>query len=211
MEGTSNLRRFIKADALASSWRNIMLKVGCLAPAGLPARSLSMMKRPLPLLLLALCCGPRPSEVGTGGGVITHQLPPGGSHVASCSAECGNQLNPPTGGSHCGEWLACRAYAEPQSRCSWIHNLEHGHAVLAYHCPEGCPEVVGALEAIWEKSRVNGKSRMVLTPDPLLPRRVAAVVWGWSYSGDEVEETSIAAVLGHQDGEAPEPKMPCPQ
>ena len=35
------------------------------------------------------------------------------------------------------------------------------------------------------------------------------MVWGWSYSSDEVDEAAIATVLSHQDEEAPEPHLSC--
>src|SRR5687767_12624293 len=98
-------------------------------------------------------------------------------HLSSCTdACCGNSDNPPTGGGHCPSPLSCGIYAATQHRCRWIHNLEHGHLVLAYNCPEGCPEVVTALEEIWRAQPVgrNSVRRVILTPDPLLPNKVAA-------------------------------------
>lgn len=160
------------------------------------------------LLLISPGCGPR-STPDAGNAHIVHVTPKSAEHVSDCqSASCGNKVNPPTGGPHCGTWLACRAYAEAQPRCSWIHKLEHGHAVLAYNCPAdepGCTEIVAALEAI----RNRHSARTLLTPDPQLPARVAAIVWGWAYSGDVVDEAAIIEVLSHQDEEAPEPNLPC--
>ncbi len=157
---------------------------------------------------LAIACGGKPSGAGptAGGGEIIRLLPTSATHVASCDETCGNQSNPPTGGPHCGRWLPCRKYDTPQRRCEWIHNLEHGHAVLAYNCPSGCPEVVSALAGIYD---ARGGRRILLTPDPQLSRRVAAIVWGWAYSGDEVETAAIETVLSHQDEDAPEPGLSC--
>jgi hypothetical protein len=139
---------------------------------------------------------------------LVHQLG-ATTHLASCtSTECGNGLNPPTAGTHCGATVACRVHTEPQSRCEWIHNLEHGHAVLAYNCPDGCPDVVTDLEALRSE---NGPTRILITPDPSLPTRVAAIVWGWSHSAETVDRRSFECLLAKQDLEAPEAGLACAQ
>lgn len=140
---------------------------------------------------------------------LVHSVPaPATSpHLATCSDACGNGLNPPTGGPHCGQTSACRAFTAPEPDCKWIHNLEHGHAVLLYNCPDGCPEIVEKLTAIWRDAGFN--KRILLTPWPGLQKKVAAVVWGWSWSGDEVDREAIACVLSHQDEAAPEAGLSC--
>ena len=133
-------------------------------------------------------------------------------HVTSCADDnaCGIATNPPIGGNHCSVWLNCRKYDTAQPRCQWLHNLEHGHAVLAYNCPSGCPETVAKLSALWDSFQTNpSRRRMVLTPDPKLPRKVAAVVWGFGWMGDDYDEAAITEVLSHQDAEAPEAFLGC--
>lgn len=156
------------------------------------------------------CRPPAPEPERTDGGPISHIPILLNPHVTTCTEACGNDANPPTGGPHCDTWLACRKFDTAQQRCEWIHNLEHGHAVLAYNCPAGCPEIVSALAGIWDSQQGSAVGRRILlTPDPQLPRRVAAVVWAWSYSGDEVDEGLIREVLSHQDKEAPEAYSDC--
>ncbi len=134
----------------------------------------------------------------------------GNNHVASCGdPSCGNGINPPTAGQHCGSTSTCRVHQTEVGRCLWIHNLEHGHAVLAYNCPEGCPELVADLQAIWDAA--PSPKRMLITPDPNLPTRVAAVVWGYSHSADTVDAEAIGCLLQHQDEEAPEAGLGCSQ
>lgn len=141
---------------------------------------------------------------------LTHQLSADNPHLMTCGeAACGNGLNPPTGGPHCAQTAACRVHSTPQARCEWIHNLEHGHAVLAYHCPSGCPEVVTALQGLWAEA--PSPKRLLVTPDPSLKQRVAAVVWGWSWTGDDVDLEAIRCVLSMQDREAPERGLECKQ
>ena len=159
-------------------------------------------------LALALClvgCGARKPLAADGGEVLRA---PGlrGVHLSSCADPgCGNGANPPLGGDHCPTALACRVYDTAQPRCQWVHNLEHGHAVLAYNCPGGCPDLVTQLNGIFAAHA----GRLLVTPDPLLPRRVAALVWGFGWQGDVLNPSAVDAVLSHQDEEAPEPMLGC--
>src|SRR5687767_7989519 len=117
--------------------------------------------------------GPQPGDCDSY--TFTHATPTTWSHTATCSDVCGNGENPPTGGPHCSAPLACRVYAQEQARCQWIHNLEHGHVVLAYHCPGGCPEIVASLESVRQGLAVgsNGVPPALVTPDSQLPKKVA--------------------------------------
>ncbi len=176
------------------------------------------MSRSLLLLLSAIplvSCGTQPDSPPEGeplrceGKPLVHSVPAADAspHLPSCSDACGNGLNPPTGGPHCAQTSACRVYEQAEPECEWIHNLEHGHAVLLYNCPSGCPEVVVELTNIWREAGFN--RRILLTPWPGLRKKVAAVVWGWSWSGDELDRDAIACVLSHQDEEAPEAGLSC--
>jgi len=132
------------------------------------------------------------------------------THVGTCGDPgCGNGLNPPTAGAHCGTTTTCRPHDVEVSRCIWLHNLEHGHAVLAYNCPEGCPEIVAALEEIWDAA--PAPKRVLITPDPALPAKVAAVVWGYGHTSETVDAEAIGCLMQHQDELAPEAGLGCPQ
>ncbi len=135
------------------------------------------------------------------------------NHVSSCaSTGCGNGENPPNSGPHCGSVAACRVYSEPVSRCLYIHNLEHGHAVFLYNCPEGCPDEVAKLEAAAAsvKAGANGVRRALVAPDPQLPQRVAAMLWRRTYLVDSAEPEALQCLLALQDIDAPEPGLSCP-
>ncbi len=166
------------------------------------------MRRLGAVLLLLAGCG-EPKVVLTSDGGVLRATGLKGSHLASCDdSACGGAANPPLGGDHCSSTLACRKYTTPQSRCAWIHNLEHGHAVLAYNCPTGCSELVGKLEALFDSKQ---SKRLLVTPDPRLPTKVAALVWGFGWQGDGFDAKAIDEVLSHQDEEAPEPGLGCSQ
>lgn len=166
-------------------------------------------------LALAGCAGKKGAgaDSGTCAALGVKQVEGGGNaHVASCddASACGNGAEPPTGGPHCGNWLACGTYAEA-SPCKWIHNLEHGHLVLLYNCPSGCPEVVAKLEAFAAKvpASAGGAPRALVAPRSTLPGKVGAVVWGTSWVGDDVDEAALGCVLEAQDDAAPEPGLGC--
>lgn len=170
------------------------------------------MKRLFLLALLGLGCGPKGVAHPDAGAVLRA---PGltGVHLASCTdPACGNGANPPLGGDHCPSWLPCRVYDLEQPRCEWIHNLEHGHAVFAYNCPSGCPELVTQLTDLWSARQGSVQARRTLvTPDPSLPKKLAVVVWGFGWQGDTFDAAAVDVVLSHQDEEAPEKLLGCVQ
>jgi hypothetical protein len=102
--------------------------------------------------------------------------------------------NPPSSGPHYPIWAAFQAYTSPVPRGYYVHDLEHGAIVFLYNCGSaGCPEVVSALQAASDSlpddplcAQEGGgvRVRTVITPDPLIPTRVAAAAWGWTYLAD---------------------------
>lgn len=156
-------------------------------------------------------CRPAPPPAQQSDAGVFHRDLPAASHLPSCDdSACGDGFNPPVGGNHCPTWLPCRVYESAQKRCHWLHNLEHGHAVLAYNCPEGCDALVASLKALWQARQGNNQQRrLIVAPDPQLPSRVAAMVWGYGWTGDQYDETAILEVLSHQDEEAPERGLGC--
>lgn len=162
-------------------------------------------------LVLLWACGPVKPAPGDGGVVLLNASGLRNDHLATCDdPACGNGAVPPLGGSHCATWLPCRKYEQPQPRCSWLHNMEHGHLVLAWNCPQGCPELVAQLGALFDEAQADVRARRTLvTEDQALPGKVGAFVWGWGWVGDTVDREAIAAVRAKQDVDAPEPNLGC--
>lgn len=138
-------------------------------------------------------------------------------HLGSCGdSACGSgsapSENPPSSGLHCGSVARCGVYAEPVSRCLYIHNLEHGHAVFLYNCPDGCPDEVAKLEAAAASvpAGANGVRRALVAQDPRMPRRVAALLWRRAYVADSADPEALRCLLALQDDDAPEPGLACP-
>jgi Protein of unknown function (DUF3105) len=154
------------------------------------------------LLFCSFSCGARIPESGSWDHAgLT------GKHLASCDdAACGDGSALPVGGDHCATPLACRKYTVEQKRCGWLHNLEHGHAVLLYNCPEGCAAEVAELERRFDAQLPR---RILVAPDAKMPRRFAALVWGHGWHGDTLDAAAIQAVLDQQDADAPEPGLTC--
>jgi hypothetical protein len=103
--------------------------------------------------------------------------------------------NPPSSGPHYPIWAAFQAYTSPVPRGYYVHDLEHGAIVFLYNCGSaGCPEVVSTLQAASDslpddplcasQGGPGVRVRTVITPDPLIPTRVAAAAWGWIYLAD---------------------------
>jgi hypothetical protein len=149
--------------------------------------------RALLLLTVVACTDPAepPSTepIGACNGMLTTEHATSASHV-----EPGSQIswtnNPPTGGTHFGVWGAWDRQYGDLPRGYWVHNLEHGGIVLAYHCTDACPEVVDSLvaaaKAMAPDPMCEGavKKRVIITGDALLPDgvQVAAVAWNHAYT-----------------------------
>lgn len=143
---------------------------------------------------------------------LKNVTPSSGQHLSSCSdTACGNGEDPPTGGDHCSSITTCRSHTTEQPRCQWLHNMEHGHVVLLHNCPSGCADDIAKLEALRgeAKKASNGVARALMTPDSRISKRFAAVIWGWSWSGDAVDEAAVRCLLTKQDQGAPEPGLGC--
>jgi hypothetical protein len=166
----------------------------------------------LSLLLLSplLACSSTESD-GCDEFTFSQAPPVAATHVSCTSSTCGNGLNPPTAGPHCPSTLSCQVYDTEQPPCVWLHNLEHGHAVFLYDCPEGCPEELAKLEQARDEARAgsNGVHRALVTPASGLPNRVAAILWRRVYLADSADPKALRCLLQLQDQEAPEPGLDC--
>jgi hypothetical protein len=117
------------------------------------------------------------------------------------------RANPPASGNHWPVWQTpWQAYTTAVPRERWVHNLEHGGIVLSYHCQDGCPEVVAELTALRNATAPDqyNEQRVLITPDPLMPKRVAALAWGWRWQGDAVDSSTIQCFIRDRYDRGPE-------
>jgi hypothetical protein len=114
--------------------------------------------------------------------------------------------NPPASGNHWPTPAAWGVHPEQVPREQWVHNLEHGGIVLLYNCPGGCANDVAALTAILQSHPPDkfNEVRMLLTPDPLLPKAFAAVAWDWAWTGAAVDNAIIQCFVAARYGRGPE-------
>ncbi|MET0790165.1 MAG: DUF3105 domain-containing protein [Polyangiaceae bacterium] len=131
---------------------------------------------------------------------------PSALHVTVCSA-ISYPMNPPVYGDHYPVWAAYKSYAFPVPLGFLVHNLEHGAVELLYNCPEGCADQVAAAQAFLDalpmdpRCTVEVKHQTILSPDPTLPSRWAAVAWGHSLTADCFDNSAFQrfydANVGH--------------
>ncbi|MCG8427821.1 MAG: DUF3105 domain-containing protein, partial [Chromatiales bacterium] len=102
--------------------------------------------------------------------------------------------NPPHSGAHYPRWE--RQAGEHQRvipRGRWVHNLEHGHILLLYNCPDGCTSELGVLREVLEE-----RFELSLRPPPdpkLTGPRFAAVAWTWIYRTDQPDLSKLLCFI----------------
>jgi hypothetical protein len=126
--------------------------------------------------------------------------------------------SPPSSGPHCSTWGSYAVYEEPPlPACNFVHNLEHGAVALLYNCPDGCEELVAALEEVIAEAPDDpdcgeGK-RLLLTPYAEMEATVAAAAWGYTFTADCLDDGARAQLHAFIDahigsrGDAPEPTV----
>lgn len=147
-----------------------------------------------------------PPSPGPGGTVGVQVRNEGWAHVPEGSA-VSYTSNPPASGPHYPVWARYEAYTTPLGRGYWVHNLEHGAIVMLYR-PDTPPAVVAALSDAFRSLPVDpqcGHPRALLTPDPLLPRPMIAVIAAdWLLTADAVDGPSIRDFALAHRGRGPE-------
>lgn len=117
--------------------------------------------------------------------------------------------NPAASGPHLGRWSRSGIYEMPLDPRGWVHNLEHGWVVLL-HGPEASAEAVAALEDLWTNPPEDPycpdaeRPRILVSPAPDLPSKVAAVAWTRVLSGDMLDRAALTAFFRDCRGAAGE-------
>lgn len=119
---------------------------------------------------------------------------------------------PPTSGPHYDNLVAWGIYTEPQRYEHLVHNMEDGGVIVYYQCPDGCPEMVQALEEIVQPYIVQGRHVLLVPNDPAwsvnnsLPlhqdigARIAVTAWQRILKLDEVDSAAIRAFIQRYEG-----------
>jgi len=95
--------------------------------------------------------------------------------------------DPPTSGPHLPYLAPWGIHDAPVVKELQVHNLEDGGVMVQYHCPSGCPELVGKLKAIVQKY----EAQVILAPYPGLKQRIALTAWTRIDAFDDLDEARI--------------------
>lgn len=149
---------------------------------------------------------------GADGGcnTITQSFTPDSSpHIPVCSPVT-YSTNPPTSGPHYPIWAQFKTYTTPVERGFYVHDLEHGAVVILYNCPTGCEAELDQLATFLAARPADPlctapvKSRVVVTPDPLIDTKFAAAAWGTFLKSDCLDLTALGAFMDAHYGMGPE-------
>lgn len=178
------------------------------------------------VFILALTLGPGlgaghggGAHVGEGGninfgGPVPIDGDDGALHIPIGQRGTGYSENPPTSGPH---WIGRDAWTltngdEVDAPADWgiydvplpnevlIHNLEHGGIGLHYNCPEGCDDIVEALEDFVPRSR----AQFVMSPYPNMEPTIAITAWRHHLHLEEIDEEQILDFIDAYQDRAPE-------
>lgn len=178
-------------------------------------------------LLASSCTSPMPDVDGLMDVVETHPDAPPIAPSTECTVTTGSAtvtdrhhlepcspveytLNPPVGGPHYSIWASFGTYDAPVPWGFLVHSLEHGAVVLAYNCPNGCPDVLAAFERIRAATsdpacrETADLNRIIIVPDPDLDVPIAALAWEHAYLATCLDEPSLAAFVVAHYAHAPE-------
>lgn len=169
------------------------------------------LPRALALAAVFTACGGgdgTPPLPTSGGSCVMQELSvpnEGWTHVAEGSA-VSYAHNPPASGPHYPVWARYEAFPSAIGRGYWVHNVEHGAAVLLYR-PDATSGVQQALRdayAAMPDDPACGHRRALLTPDPLLDREVAVVAADFVLLGDCVDQAAVREFVVARRGSGPE-------
>ena len=148
------------------------------------------------------------SPAACGTTVTSYPIDPS-PHITACFPVVYSS-NPPTSGPHYPVWASFKTFSTPVPRGFTVHDLEHGAIVISYKCAGGCASEVAALQAFVDARPADPlcatpvKSRIVITPDPLLDAPFAAAAWGFALTSQCFDLPALAAFIDAHYAMAPE-------
>jgi hypothetical protein len=143
------------------------------------------------------------------GTIVTSYAVDPSPHITQCFPVLYSS-NPPTSGPHYPNWAAFQTYATAIPRGFTVHDLEHGAIVISYKCAGNCAVELAALQAFIDARPADPlcvaptKSRIVITPDPLLDVPFAAAAWGFALTSQCFDLPALGAFIDAHYAMAPE-------
>ncbi|MFE3292521.1 DUF3105 domain-containing protein [Rhodococcus sp. NPDC059234] len=134
---------------------------------------------------------------------------PAALHVSATQRVAYDQ-SPPYGGPHDATWATCTGIVYPNAirTENAVHSLEHGAVWIAYN-----PDKVSGGDLDTLKSKVDGKSYMLMSPYPGLDSPISLQSWGHQLKLDGADDPRInefvAALRLNNFGAYPEKGASC--
>jgi len=100
---------------------------------------------------------------------------------------------PPVGGVHSSAWQNCGVYDAPVRNENAVHSLEHGAVWITYR-PDLPSAQVDQLRAL-----ARGRSHVLVSPYPDLPKPVIASAWGLQLLLDDVNDQRLSLFVSRYE------------
>lgn len=112
---------------------------------------------------------------------------------------------PPVGGAHSEVWRNCGFYAEPVPDEQGVHSMEHGAVWITFQ-----PGLAAAQVEI-VRGLAEGRTFVLASPHPDLPRPVVASAWGLQLELDSADDPRLEEFVdAYREGpQTPERGAPC--
>jgi hypothetical protein len=127
----------------------------------------------------------------------------GQQHIVPGEAHPPYNSDPPTSGWHYDDPLDAGFHEEPAPDEQLVHNLEHGHVVIAYDCSKlaDCEGTKGQLREVVR--RFNGW-KVTVVPRQNADATIALTAWGRIEKLDRFDEKRIVAFVNAWRDRGPE-------
>ncbi len=127
----------------------------------------------------------------------------GQQHITTGQTHPAYNSDPPTSGWHYDTPLAAGFHEQPVADEQVVHNLEHGHVVIAYDCSKlaDCTATKAQIRQLVARNR-NWKVTAV--PRQNADAAIALTAWGWLDKLDAFDEARITAFINAWRDRGPE-------
>jgi hypothetical protein len=135
-------------------------------------------------------------------------------HYGFCPPTSGRHYNDPPNGPIPDRFFSKDDATVPQG---WVHNLEHGHTVILYRCPEGCDETTQSalrdLQQSLPPSPICGflpGESVVVTRFDDMARPFAAITWDRVLFLDTLDAAAVRTFREQTADRSPEQQCTAP-
>ena len=127
----------------------------------------------------------------------------GRDHVQPGQSHPPYNSDPPTSGWHYDHAIPAGFYEEPQADEALVHNLEHGHIVIAYDCTK-LPDCEATKAKLKELVGRYNTWKITVVPRENKDAPLALTAWGRIAKLDDYDEARITAFIDAYRDKGPE-------